>query len=78
MPTPLSRDVTRKVCSASFGDLVVTLSREGIYFREPRRRTKFLLPYGNAFQRAAFLYAENEKRQRRELAKAKRQARRRG
>ncbi len=67
--TPLSKTVTRKVCSAMHGDLVVTLAHEGIYFREPRHRTRFLLPYGVAFQRAAFLHVEADRRERRAAKK---------
>jgi hypothetical protein len=56
--TPLRRPVRRKVPSLNHGDLVVTLSEEGIYLRQLRHRQQFLLPYGAAFVRAAFLHAD--------------------
>ncbi len=70
-----SRRALRKVCSRDHGDLVVILAPEGIYFRQPRGRTKFLLPYGFAFQKAAFLHAEVTKRERRAARKARRTGR---
>lgn len=67
--------VARRVSTARSGDLVVTLTPEGIYLREARRRTAFLLPYGVAFQRAAMIAAEATKREKLAARKAKRAAR---
>lgn len=71
--TELTKPVKRKVVTQRDKPLVITLAPEGIYLREPRRRQGFLLPYGQAFQHAARLWVENERR----IKKAARAARKR-
>jgi hypothetical protein len=66
--------VARRVTSGRSGELVVTLAPEGIYLREPRRRTAYLLPYGVAFTRAAMLAADAVRREKLAARKAKRAA----
>lgn len=53
--TELSRTVRRKVRTARGETLVIALAPEGIWLREPRRRSAFLLPYGVAYVAAARL-----------------------
>jgi hypothetical protein len=60
--TDLTKPVTRRVRSLTGADLIVTLLPEGIEFREPRRRKSFLIPYGEAFVRAARLSVDAELR----------------
>lgn len=72
--TDLTRPVRRKVVTHRLEQLVVELTAEGIYLREPRRRTKFLLPYGVAFQQAARLFVEAERRAKAAARKARRAA----
>lgn len=74
--TELSRIVRRKVRTLSGEQLVVVLTKDGIVFREPRRRTGFLLPYGVAFQRAAFLAVEADRRAKRAACGGQRGGRR--
>jgi hypothetical protein len=75
MPTSLSRPVTRAVVDRRGAPLVVTLEREGVRFREPRRRTSYLLPYGVGFVEAVELYVAAEKRRKLAERKARRAAR---
>lgn len=56
--TRLTRAVRREVGSVNHGPLVVMLTEEGIYLRQKARRTKYLLPYGRAYQNAAQLFAD--------------------
>ena len=56
--TTLTRPVTRKVPSLSFGDLAVTVTVEGLVLRQHRHRQNYLLPWGLAFQRAVTLHVE--------------------
>jgi len=63
--TRLTRNVTRKVATLRHGDLVVTLTAEGLAIREPRRRRQYLLPYGVAFQQAVALQVAAERLARR-------------
>ena len=56
-----SRRVKRQVTTSRGEPLVLLLTPEGIWLREPRRRTAYLLPYGAAFQRAAQLHADAER-----------------
>lgn len=60
--TDLTRPVRRKVVTAHHQPLVVALTPEGLWLREPRRRTAFLLPFGHAFQIAVRLHVDAEKR----------------
>lgn len=58
-----SRPVRRKVQTTRGQSLVLALTPEGIWFREPRRRKAFLLPYGVAFQRAVDMQVQAERRE---------------
>lgn len=72
--TTLTRPVRRKISTARGEPLMVELSPEGIYFREPRRRKSFLLPYGDAFMRAVRIQVEaelKEKKLERKLRRAR-------
>lgn len=73
--TNLDRPVRRKVSTVRGEPLVVALTAEGIWLREPRRRTAYLLPYGAAFQRAVTLHVDAERRNKAATRKAKRAAR---
>jgi len=70
-----SRRVKRQVTTARGEPLVLLLSPEGIWLREPRRRTAFLLPYGAAFQRAVQLQVDADRAAKRASRKARRQGR---
>lgn len=72
--TRLTKPVTRKVPSLSYGDLVVTIAEEGVYYRQPRRRQSFLLPHGAAFQRAVTLHVAREKAEKKAAKKSRRRA----
>lgn len=61
MTTRLSKPVARGVYAPRHGDLVVTLTAEGIYYREKGRRTAFLIPHGVAFQRAVDLHIRQQR-----------------
>lgn len=58
----VTKELRRKVRTSSGELLVLIVAPEGIYFRQPRRRTRLLLPYGIAFVRAAMLSAPAPKR----------------
>ena len=73
--TTLTRNVRRKVSTAHGRPLVIALTPEGIWLREPRRRTAYLLPYGAAFQRAVMLHVDAERRTKAAARKAKRAGR---
>ena len=73
--TDLNKPVRRKVTSARGQPLVVALTPEGIWLREPRRRTAYLMPYGVAFQQAVRMHVEAERRAKAAARKAKRGAR---
>jgi hypothetical protein len=72
MATALTKPVRREVASLHHGALIVTLAPEGVYFREKRRRTSYLLPYGVGFQKAVGLVVEQQRRERDAARKAKR------
>lgn len=72
--THLTRPVRRKVSNTRGEPLVILLAPEGIWLREPRRRTAFLLPYGAAFQRAVQLHVEGERRTKTATRTARRRA----
>lgn len=74
MATRISKPVRRVVPTLRHGDLVVTIAEEGIYFREPRRRTSFLLPHGAAFQQAVNLHIARERAEKK-AARASRRSR---
>ena len=73
--TRLTRPVTREVATLSGSSLIVTLSPEGVVFREKRRRTRFLLPYGVAFLEAVERHIQAERRAKRTERRARRQPR---
>jgi hypothetical protein len=60
--TKLHKPVTREVVRANETPLVVTLTADGLQLREKGRRTRYLLPYGYAFVRAASLEADRRRR----------------
>ena len=72
--TDLNKPVKRKVVTARHQPLVVALTPEGIWLREPRRRTAYLMPYGVAFQQAVRMHVEAERRAKQAARKAKRGA----
>lgn len=72
--TDLTRPVRRKVLTARSQPLVVALAPEGIWLREPRRRTAYLMPYGIAFQQAVRMHVEGERRRKAQERKARRGA----
>lgn len=72
--TDLTRPVKRKVVTARLQPLVVALTPEGIWLREPRRRTAYLMPYGVAFQQAVRMHVEAERRAKKAARAAKRGA----
>ena len=67
--------VKRKVSTARGEPLVVALAPEGIWLREPRRRTAYLLPYGAAFQRAVTLAVDAARREKQAARKARKAGR---
>lgn len=71
----LTRRVRRKVVTTKGEPLVVALTPEGIWLREPRRRTAFLLPYSVAFDRAARMAADEIRRERQAKRLSRRGAR---
>jgi hypothetical protein len=73
--TDLTRTIRRKVTTLRGQPLVVALTPEGIWLREPRKRLAYLLPYGTAWQKAAELYGMAEKRRKKD-ARMLRKARR--
>lgn len=72
--TDLTKTVRRKVQSARGQPLVVALTPEGIWLREPRRRTAYLMPYGVAFQQAVRMQVDADRRAKLAARKAKRGA----
>ena len=60
--TELTRVVRRKVATVRGQPLVIALSPDGIWLREPRRRTAYLLPYGVAFLSAVRLQVDADRR----------------
>ena len=64
--------VSRRATALRGGELVVTLTPEGMYIREARRRRAFLLPYGVAYQTAARLQVDAERRAKKAARAAKR------
>ena len=70
--TALTRTVKRKVSTTRGEPLVVALTPEGIWLREPRRRTAYLLPYGVGFLQAVRLHVDAERRAKVAARKARR------
>ena len=75
MTTTLTRNVKRKVVTQRQQPLVVTLAREGIWLREPRRRVAYLLPYEFAFLHAVKLYVAAERQRKQAERRARRATR---
>ena len=73
--TDLTKTVRRKVQTTRGQPIVVALTPEGIWLREPRRRTAYLMPYGVAFQQAVRMHIDAERRVKVAARKAKRAAR---
>lgn len=71
-----SRPVRRKVYTTSGQPLVVTLAPEGIYLSEPRRRARYLLPFGHAHLQAVRLEVDRKKREKADERRARKAARR--
>ncbi len=69
------RNVKRRVYTAQRTPLVVVLAPEGIWLREPKRRTAYLLGYGSAFMTAVRQHVDSEKRRKAAEKKARRAAR---
>lgn len=55
--------------------LIVTLAADGIQLREKGRRTSYLMPYGHAYVSAARLFADAERRRKKEERKLRRAGR---
>lgn len=72
--TKLTRVVRRKVETTRGAELVVALSREGIWIREPRKRLAYLLGYDTAWRKAAELYGLAERRRKAAERRARREA----
>lgn len=72
MATELTRELTRKVRTTRQQALVVMLNPEGMWIREPRRRSAYLLPYGVAYQMAVRLHIEAERRAKAAARRARR------
>lgn len=76
MPTKLTRPVARVVSTRRSGDLVITLTPEGVTLREKGRRTTYgPLDPGALFVMAVRQYVDAEKRRKAEARKARRAAR---
>lgn len=69
-----SRPVRRAVTTARGEPLVLAVTPEGLWLREPRRRTAYLLPYGVAFQTAVRLEVDRQRREKAAARKAKQAA----
>lgn len=71
--TALSKPVTREVPATVQGiPLIVTLTRDGITFRQKRRRMAFLLPYGPAFMDAVEREVQRRRREKKAARKVSR------
>ena len=70
--TDLTRTVKRKVSTLRGQPLVILLTPEGIWLREPRKRLAYCLPYSVAWKKAAELYGLKEKRRKADERKARR------
>lgn len=66
-----TRTLRREVPSLHHGPLILTITEEGIYYREKRRRTAFLLPHGVAFQNAVSLHVRRERAEKNATRKLK-------
>ena len=75
MPRPLTRALTRSLTTQAGTDLVATVGPLGITFRYPRRRQRYLLPWGKAFTEAVRLEVERQRREKLAQKKARTVAR---
>ncbi len=76
MATKLTRNVTRIVPTRRDGDLVITLTSEGLMVREKGRRISYgPIAYGKLLLDGARMHIEAIKRAKAEARKAKRSAR---
>lgn len=57
----IDRPVRRRVLSTSGKALVATMMPEGIYMREKRKRTAYLVPWGHVFVQGAKLAADRRR-----------------
>jgi hypothetical protein len=55
MATRLTKSVKREIVTPRGLTLIVTMTPEGLTFREKRRRKSYLLPYSVAFMKAVDL-----------------------
>jgi hypothetical protein len=55
--------VRREVRTARGQALVITLAPEGAWIREKGRRTAYLMPYGVAYQQAARMAVDAQRRE---------------
>jgi len=74
----ITRRVVRKATTHKGQLVVVSLTPEGIWLREYKRRRGFLLPFGHALQQAARLEAESMKAERSRTRAAKRSTKKKG
>lgn len=63
--TQSAAEAGMRVCTAHHGELIVSIGREGIQFRQAGRNKTFLLGHGYAFQTAVNLHVEAERAERR-------------
>ena len=71
--TRLTKPVTRVVEVPGHGTMNVTLTADGITFRQFKKRSALMLPYGAAIVRAAYLKADEiraEKKKRRKVRRS--------
>lgn len=68
------KPVHRRVDVPRHGPMTVTITVEGIYYREFKRKKSFLIPHGYAFQQAVSLHIARERAEK----KAARASRKRG
>lgn len=73
--THVNKSTVRREVTTTRGEaLVVTLAPEGMWVREKGRRTAYLMPYGVAYQRAAAMAADADRRAKAADRKARRAA----
>jgi hypothetical protein len=75
MATRLSRHVAREVSTRHWGELIVTLTPEGLELRQKGRRKRYVVGYGMIYQRGAEIEAVALKKEREARRKARKQAR---
>jgi hypothetical protein len=67
----ITRRVVRKVTTHKGTKLVVSLTPEGLWVREYRRRQGYLLPFGHALVAAARLHADSMRAEKKRAKKGK-------